>query len=83
MDSSLFIMILAAICSSSCITGSLSTDSSYSHDPQKEDYHVKFNPSACSDSCTVTPFFSPEHSMDVYLALINEANEAIDIFQPS
>ena len=52
------------------------------YDHQTSDYNSQFKPSECGQQCTVTPFFSPDHSLDVYLELIASAQESIDIFTP-
>ena len=38
--------------------------------------------SNCEDMCTVTPYFSPDHSLDTYISLIESATETIDIYTP-
>ena len=52
------------------------------YDHQTADYSSRFEPAECGKQCTVTPFFSPDHSLDVYLDVINSATESIDIFTP-
>lgn len=52
------------------------------YDHQTTDYSSRFEPAECGQTCTVTPFFSPDHSLDVYLDVINSATESIDIFTP-
>ena len=52
------------------------------YDHQTTDYSSQFEPAECGQQCTVTPFFSPDHSLDVYLDLISSAQETIDIFTP-
>ncbi len=52
----------------------------YNH--QGSTYEAQFKPTYCEDTCTVTPFFSPDHSLDTYVNLIEEASESIDILTP-
>ena len=52
------------------------------YDHQSADYSSRFEPAECGQTCTVTPFFSPDHSLDVYLDVINSATESLDIFTP-
>ena len=52
------------------------------YDHQTTDYSSQFKPTECGQQCSVTPFFSPDHSLDVYLDLIASAQESIDIFTP-
>ena len=51
-------------------------------DHQTKDYTSHFKPTECNAKCTVTPFFSPDHSLDTYLDLIESAEESIDIYAP-
>ena len=52
------------------------------YDHQTTDYSSRFEPAECGQTCTVTPFFSPDHSLDVYLDVIDSATESLDIFTP-
>ena len=53
------------------------------YDHQEETYIAKFKPRGpCSTTCTVTPFFSPDHSVDAYVSMIEEARKNIDLFEP-
>lgn len=52
------------------------------YDHQTETYRSKFSPVGCQESCTVTPFFSPDHSIDAYLETIESAQESIDLMEP-
>lgn len=52
------------------------------YDHQKETYHAQFRPVSCSQPCSVTPFFSPDHSIDAYVDVINSAEENIDLMEP-
>ncbi len=52
------------------------------YDHQNTDYKAQFYPTECKQKCSVTPFFSPDHSVDVYLDLIQTATETIDIYTP-
>lgn len=63
-------LVTAANCDASC------------YDHQKEDYMSQFSPAACNQKCTVTPYFSPDHSLDTYLELIQAATKTIDIYTP-
>ena len=51
-------------------------------DHQTKTYTATHKPSYCSSPCSVTPFFSPDHSIDTYVKLIEEAEESIDLFTP-
>ena len=57
-----------------------STATCYDH--QTVDYKAQFDPTECNQQCTVTTFFSPDHSLDTYLDLIETAKESIDIYTP-
>ena len=63
-------LVGAATCSTVCF------------DHQSTEYKAQFKPAACNQKCTVTPFFSPDHSLDTYLDLIQSATETIDIYTP-
>ena len=64
-----------------CLGLALSSDLSYNH--QTQTYDARFKPdSNCEDMCTVTPYFSPDHSLDTYVNLIESATETIDIYTP-
>lgn len=64
-----------------CIVASgYSTPECFDH--QSKDYNSQFQPASCNQKCTVTPFFSPDHSLDTYLDLIQSATESIDIYTP-
>ena len=65
----------AAIC-----TLSLASDNCYDH--QTNTYDARFQPTDCTSTCTVTPFFSPDTSVTTYVNLIESATESIDIFAP-
>ncbi len=56
------------------------TDNCYDH--QTVDYKTSFSPVECGQQCSVTPFFSPDHSVNMYLDLIESATESIDIYTP-
>lgn len=64
------------------LLGSVIGDSDKCYDHQTNDYSSRFDPHDCQNSCTVTPFFSPDHSVDTYLNLIESATNSIDIFTP-
>ena len=53
------------------------------YDHQKETYRAEYRPADCTQACTVTPFFSPDHSIDAYMQLIDGAEESIDLLEPS
>jgi len=63
-----------------CANLALSTDLCYNH--QMQSYDARFNPTSCEETCTVTPYFSPDHSVDTYVKLIQSATESIDIYTP-
>lgn len=52
---------------------------------QEDDYIQRhdFLPRKNGGNCSVTPFFSPNNSLDAYLMMIGEANESISIATPS
>ena len=52
------------------------------YDHQKETYKEQFKAASCSSTCTVTPFFSPDHSVDAYVSMIEDARENIDLLEP-
>ncbi len=56
------------------------SDQCYDH--QKTDYKTQFSPVKCGLGCSVTPFFSPDHSLDTYMSLIESATDSIDIYTP-
>ena len=56
---------------------------SYCYDHQTETYDARFQPAVCTGTCTVTPFFSPDTSINTYVKLIKTAKESIDIYTPS
>lgn len=59
-----------------------SSDPSYDH--QTETYDATYSPLVESGaSVSITPFFSPEHSTDTLVGLIEEATSSIDIYTPS
>jgi len=57
-------------------------DSQPCYDHQIDDYVAKFEVAQCNEQCTVTPFFSPDHSIDTYVDLIQSAKESIDLYTP-
>ena len=52
------------------------------YDHQVTTYNSQFDSTQCG-VCEVTPFFSPDTSLDVYIELIKSAQESIDIYTPS
>ena len=52
----------------------------YNH--QDETYNAHFKPSSCRSTCTVTPFFSPDNSVNAYVSVIQDAKENIDLLEP-
>ena len=52
------------------------------YDHQTVPYHVKHRPVEVDSPITITPFFSPEHSTDTIVALIQSARTSIDIGTP-
>jgi hypothetical protein len=52
------------------------------YDHQTVPYHVKHRPVEIDSPITITPFFSPEHSTDTIVALIQSARTSIDIGTP-
>ena len=57
-------------------------ESATCYDHQTVDYKAQFDLTECNQECTVTTYFSPEHSLDTYLDLIETAKESIDIYTP-
>ena len=52
------------------------------YDHQPSTYAARFNSTYCRKTCSVTPFFSPDHSVDTYVSLIESATKSIDIYTP-
>ena len=65
---------------SSLVSALHASDPCYDH--QSATYRAKFKPTSCEADCTVTPFFSPDHSVDTYVSLIDSATESVDIYTP-
>ena len=58
-------------------------DNDPSFDHQQKTYKASFEPvSAQNLDMSLTPFFSPDHSIDTLVGLINEAKTSIDIETP-
>ena len=55
---------------------------SYCYDHQTAAYDARFTSADCAKTCTVTPFFSPDNSIETYINLIESARESIDIYTP-
>ena len=58
------------------------SDSPFCYDHQGDTYTPQFEVTECNKECTVTPFFSPDHSIDTYVELIQSAKESIDLYTP-
>lgn len=71
-------LALAVVCT--LLRNAAASDNCYDH--QTETYEARFKPTYCIETCTVTPFFSPDTSIDTYVKLIEAANESIDIYAP-
>lgn len=54
----------------------------YCFNHQTDTYNEQFNLKTCS-SCSVTPFLSPDNSLEAHLQMIEEAQESISIANPS
>ena len=52
------------------------------YDHQDATYKTQFDPTECNVECTVTPFFSPDHSVSAYVSVIKAAAESIDVLEP-
>ena len=52
------------------------------YDNQEATYKAQFDPTDCNAECTVTPFFSPDHSVTAYVEVIKAAEESIDLLEP-
>lgn len=52
------------------------------YDHQYATYKTQFDPTECNVECTVTPFFSPDHSVTAYVSVIKAAAESIDVLEP-
>ncbi len=77
------VLALAAICAwLPTVTKAAAAGSDNCYDHQTETYDARFNPTQCTSTCTVTPFFSPDTSLDTYTSLIESATESIDIYTP-
>ena len=58
-----------------------SSDPDFDH--QTETYKATFAPISCDDSdATGMPFFSPDHSINTYVELIQSAESSIDLYTP-
>ena len=64
------------------LSAKLISASSPCYDHQKDTYATKFKPAGCDSECIVTPFFSPDHSVDAYVQTINDAQSSIDLLEP-
>lgn len=58
------------------------SDSPTCYDQQVDTYMTRFKATECKAECTITPFFSPDHSIDTYVDLIESAEESIDLYTP-
>ena len=65
---------------SAVLSAPQSRDPAYDH--QNKTYTATHKPSYCRSACSVSPFFSPDHSIDTYVKLIEEAEKSIDLFTP-
>ena len=52
------------------------------YDHQTETYYSQFKSIGCKYETPIMPFFSPEHSIDTYVRLIQEAEESLDVLTP-
>ena len=77
MDRGILWLALFSLAATPVVT---SSDPEYDH--QTTTYTARFDSSSCSEDVSITPFFSPDHSIDTYVKLIEEAEESIDIFAP-
>ena len=59
---------------------SLGSDPEYDH--QTSTYGSKYKGTYCRTECTVTPYFSPDHSIKTYISLIEAAETSIDLMTP-
>lgn len=73
---------LAAVLLVFAITVDLTLSSSPCYNHQTDTYSTQFEPTTCGSECTVTPFFSPDHSIHAYLSVIESAQNTLDIFTP-
>ena len=64
------------------LTAKLVSASSPCYDHQTETYSTRFKPAGCDSDCSITPFFSPDHSVDAYVRTINDAESTIDLLEP-
>ena len=72
---SLSIVILASL-------SQIKASSAPCYDHQDATYKTQFDPTECNVECTVTPFFSPDHSVSAYVSVIKAAAESIDVLEP-
>lgn len=63
-------LVSSAYCSANC------------YDHQLANYESQFEPAQCNQQCKVTPYFSPDHSLDTYLDLIQSATDSVDLYTP-
>ena len=74
------LVFLALAVSCALFKAAAASDNCYDH--QTVTYDARFKPTYCIKTCTVTPFFSPDTSVDTYVKLIESAKETIDIYTP-
>lgn len=83
-------MVSASVCvltvlACALVCGVLCADSDPSYDHQTVTYKSQFLPVNVHGGATavqVAPFFSPDHSIDTYVYLINNATTTVDISAP-
>lgn len=76
----MFAITAVLLCLASIVSAAPQSDPAYDH--QTKTYTSSHKPSYCLSTCSATPFFSPDHSIDTYVKLIQEAEESIDLFTP-
>ena len=76
----MFTVTVVFFCLASIVSSATQSDHDCYH--QTETYTSTHKPSYCSTTCSATPFFSPDHSIDTYVKLIEEAEESIDLSTP-
>ena len=55
----------------------------YYHQVKDYTYHEEFKPAkSCDQFCTVTPFVSPDNSIDAHMSMIRDATKTIVIANP-
>ena len=76
----MYTVVAVFLCLATIVFAAPQSDPAFDH--QTRTYSSSHKPSYCSNACSVTPFFSPDHSIDTYVKLIQEAEYSIDLYTP-